>query len=91
MQARNLLTNLSPSLARHLHEKNVQQNYVWCICKANVSDWDENIAALWVWLNSSKSDYLRTNAFITSTKCKSQGKNISNSSPYVLSYRSIYS
>jgi len=24
---------------------------------------DENIAALWVWLNSSKSDDLRTNAF----------------------------
>jgi len=37
---------------------------------------DENIVALWVWLNSSKSDDLRTNAFSTSTKCKSQGKNI---------------
>jgi len=36
----------------------------------------ENIAALWVWLNSSNSDDLRTNAFSTSTKCKSQGKNI---------------
>jgi len=35
---------------------------------------DENIAALWVWLNSSKSDDYRTNAFSTSTKCKSQGK-----------------
>jgi len=31
---------------------------------------------LWVWLNSSKSDDLRTNAFSTSTKCKSQRKNI---------------
>jgi len=47
---------------------------VWCICKANVSYLDENIAALWVWLNSSKSDDLRTNAFRTSTKCKSHGK-----------------
>jgi len=37
---------------------------------------DENIAALWVWLNSSKSDDLRTNAFSTSTKCKSHGKKI---------------
>jgi len=35
---------------------------------------DENIAALWVWLNASKSDDLRTNAFRTSTKCKSHGK-----------------
>jgi len=24
--------------------------YLWCICKANVSHLDENIAALWVWL-----------------------------------------
>jgi len=37
---------------------------------------DENIATLWVWLNSSKSDDLRTNAFSTSTKYKSQGKYI---------------
>jgi len=36
----------------------------------------ENNAALWVLLNSSKSDDLRTNAFSTSTKYKSQGKNI---------------
>jgi len=56
------------------HEKNVQQNQVWFICKENVSLLDENIAALWVWLNSSKSDDLRTNVFSTSTKCKSQGK-----------------
>jgi len=35
---------------------------------------DENIAALWVWLNSSKSDDLRTNAFSTSAECMSQGK-----------------
>jgi len=37
---------------------------------------DENVAALWVWLNSSKSDDARTNAFSTKTKRKSQGKNI---------------
>jgi len=36
---------------------------------------DESIAVLWVWLNSSKSDYVRTNAFSTSTKRESQGKN----------------
>jgi len=29
-----------------------------------------------IWLNSSISDDLRTNAFSTSTKCKSQGKYI---------------
>jgi len=29
---------------------------LWCTCKANVSHLDENVAALWVWLNSSKSD-----------------------------------
>jgi len=41
-------------------------------CKANVSHLDENIAALWVWLNSSKSDDdLRTNEFSTSTKLQS--------------------
>jgi len=45
-------------------------------CKANVSHLDENIATLWVWLNSSKSDDWRTNAFSTSAKCKSQRKNI---------------
>jgi len=43
---------------------------------ANVSHLDENIAAFWVWLNSSKSDDCGTNAFSTRTKCKSQGKNI---------------
>jgi len=48
---------------------------MYCIYKANVSHLDENIAALWVWLKSSKSDNLRTNAFSTSTKRKSQGKN----------------
>jgi len=53
------------------HEKNVQQNWVWCICKANVSHLNVNTAALWVWLNSSKSYDLRTDAFSTSTKCKS--------------------
>jgi len=37
---------------------------------------DENIAALWVWLNWSKSDVLRINAFSTSTKCTSHGKKI---------------
>jgi len=58
------------------HEKNVEQNEVWCICKANVSKLDENIVALWVWLNSSRSDNLRTIAFSTSTKCKSQWKNL---------------
>jgi len=35
---------------------------------------EENIAALWVWLNSSKSDDARSNAFSTRTKC--QGKDI---------------
>jgi len=49
---------------------------MYCICKANVSNLGENTAALWVWLNSCKSDDLRTNAFSTRTKCKSQGKNI---------------
>ena len=44
--------------------------------KEKVSHLDENIAELWVWLNSGKSEDLRTNAFSTSTKCKSQGKNI---------------
>ena len=80
--------------------------------QSKVSHLDENVAALWVWLNSYKSDDLHTNTFSTSTKCKSQGKKsfllvisvatlqevrinvhfilISESSPYVLSYRSIY-
>jgi len=49
------------------HETNVQQNEVWRICEANVSHLDENIAALWVWLNSSKSDDLQTDAFSTSS------------------------
>jgi len=43
-------------------------------CKAKFSHLDENIAALYFWLNSSKSDDLRTNAFSTSTKCKSHEK-----------------
>ena len=43
-------------------------------CKANVSHLDKNIAALCFWLNSSKSDDLRTNAFSTSTKYKSHEK-----------------
>jgi len=68
------------------------------MCKANVSHLDENIAAVWVWLNSSKSDDLRANAFSTSTKSRKKyllDLNvyfilISVSSPYVLSYRSIY-
>ena len=67
---------LAKSTKFHLqHEENVEQNKVCCTCKANVSQLDENNAALWVWLNSSKSDDLRTNAFSTSTKCKSQRKN----------------
>jgi len=37
---------------------------------------DENTAALCFWLNSSKSDDLRTIAFSTSTKCKSHEKYI---------------
>jgi len=36
--------------------------------------WMISFVALWVWLNSSKSDDLRTNAFSTSTKRKSQIK-----------------
>jgi len=42
--------------------------------KTKFSHLDENIAALCFWLNSSKSDDLRTNAFSTSTKCKSHEK-----------------
>jgi len=88
---------------------------VWCTCKANVSDLDENVAALCVWLNASKSDDLRTNAFSRIETFESQWKKylfyllvnivttlqkvrinvyfflICESSPYVLSYRSIYS
>jgi len=41
------------------------------ICKEKVSHLDETISALIFCLNSSKSDDLRTNAFSTSTKCKS--------------------
>jgi len=44
--------------------------------EGNIPHLDENVAALWFWLNSSKSDDLRTNAFSTSAKCKSHGKNI---------------
>jgi len=47
---------------------------VLVICKANASHLDENVAALWVWLNWSKWDDLRTNAFSTSAKCRSHGK-----------------
>jgi len=43
-------------------------------CKAKVSHLDEIIAAFCFWLNSSKSDDLRSNAFSTSTKCKSHEK-----------------
>jgi len=43
-------------------------------CKVKVSHLDENIAALCLRLNSSKSDDLRNNAFSTSTKCKSHEK-----------------
>jgi len=35
---------------------------------ADVSHLDENTAALWVWLNSCKSDDVWTNVFSTSTK-----------------------
>jgi len=41
-------------------------------CKANVSRLDENIAAICIWLSSSTSDDLQTNAF--STKRKSHKK-----------------
>jgi len=65
--------------------------------QTNVSHLDENIATFWVWLISSKSDDVRANAFSTSTKCKKYLLDlnvyyilISESSPYVLSYRSIY-
>ena len=43
-------------------------------CKAKVLQLDENITALCFWLNSSKSDDLRTNALSISTKCKSHEK-----------------
>ena len=43
-------------------------------CKAKVPHLHGNIAALCLWLNSSKSDDLRTNALSTSTKCKSHEK-----------------
>ena len=43
-------------------------------CKAKVPHLDENISALRFWLNSSKSNDLRTDAFSTSTKCKSHKK-----------------
>jgi len=32
--------------AKKYQEGNVQQNKMWCICKANVSHLDENIADL---------------------------------------------
>jgi len=66
---------------------------------------DENIAEFWVWLNSSKSDDLRTNALSTSTfldflvtiiaTLQKVRMNvyfilISESGPYVLGYRSIW-
>ena len=69
--------NWQKSTKFHLqHEKNVQRNQVWWICKANVSHLDESVAALWTSLNSSRSDDLQTNAFSTSAKCTSQGKYI---------------
>jgi len=37
---------------------------------------DENVAAMWVWLNSSKSDDLRTNAFSMIKTLKTQEKNV---------------
>jgi len=40
-------------------------------CKANVSHVDENIAALWVLLNSGKSVDLRITVFSTGTKSQS--------------------
>jgi len=43
-------------------------------CKAKVAHLHQNIAALCVWLNSSKSDDLRSNVFSTSTKCKNHEK-----------------
>jgi len=43
-------------------------------CEAKVLHLDENIAALCFWLNSNKSDDLRTNALSTSTKRKSREK-----------------
>jgi len=43
-------------------------------CKAKFSHLGENIAALCFWLNSSKSDDLRTNAFSKSAMCKSHEK-----------------
>jgi len=40
-------------------------------CKANVLHLDENIYALWVWLNTGKSNGLRTHVFSTGTKSQS--------------------
>jgi len=37
---------------------------------------NEIIDALWVWLNSGKSNDLRTNAFSQAAKCMSHGINI---------------
>jgi len=45
-------------------------------CKANVLHLDKNIDALWVCLNSGKSNDLQTHAFSTGTKWKSHGINI---------------
>jgi len=44
--------------------------------KPNVLQLDENITALWVWLNSGKPDDLLTNALSTDTKCRSHRINI---------------
>ena len=38
------------------------------ICKANVLHLDENIAAVWVWLNVGISDDLQTNVLNARTK-----------------------
>jgi len=45
-------------------------------CKSNVLHLDETIEVLWVWLNSGKSNDLRTNVFSTGAKCKSHRINI---------------
>jgi len=41
-------------------------------CKANVLPVDKNIDALWVWVNSGKSNGLRTHAFSTGIKSQSE-------------------
>jgi len=65
-----------PSFTFNTKKCPTKVDVMYSTCKANVSHLDENVATLWVWLNPSKSDNVRTNAFSTSTKCKSHGKNI---------------